>query len=49
MRKPDIIMINGRAYSWRAVLELCLEQIEAWKAARPSVPSIAWLPPLRKP
>jgi len=35
MRKPDTIIIGGRAYSWRAILEIRRQQVEAWKAARP--------------
>ena len=40
MRKPDIIVIEGRAYSWRRVLELRRDQIEAWKAAQPQQPAL---------
>lgn len=36
MKVPDIIMIGGRAYSWRAILEIRRQQIEAWRAARPA-------------
>ncbi len=35
MKRPDTIMIEGRAYSWRAILELRRAQIQAWKAAQP--------------
>ena len=34
MKRPDTIMIEGRAYSWRKILELRRAQIEAWKAAQ---------------
>jgi len=40
MRKPDIIVIEGRAHSWRRILELRSEQIEAWKAAQPRQPAL---------
>lgn len=40
MRRPDTIAIGGRAYSWRAVLELRRAQLEAWEAARPSQPAL---------
>lgn len=49
MRKPDTIMIDGRVYSWRAVLELRREQIEAWKAARPVQPALFDLKCDRRP
>ncbi len=49
MRKPDTIMIDGRAYSWRAVLELRRAQIEAWKAARPVQPALFELKCDRRP
>jgi len=35
MRRPDTVIIGGRAYSWRAILEARRAQIEAWKAAQP--------------
>lgn len=35
MRKPDTIIVDGRAYSWRRLVELRRQQIEAWRAARP--------------
>ena len=35
MKRPDVIMIEGRAYSWRAISELRQAQLEAWKAAQP--------------
>ena len=38
MTPPDIIMIDGRAYSWRRLCEIRRRQIEAWKATRPQQP-----------
>lgn len=35
MKAPDTIMIEGRAYSWRAILELRRNQIVAWRKAQP--------------
>ena len=35
MKKPDTIIIGGRAYSWLAILDIRRQQIEAWKAAQP--------------
>jgi hypothetical protein len=40
MKRPDIIIIEGRAYSWRVILELRRQQIEAWKAAQPQQPAL---------
>lgn len=40
MKRPDTIIIEGRAYSWRVILELRRAQIEAWKAARPNQPAL---------
>ena len=40
MKRPDTIMIEGRAYSWRAILELRRAQLEAWKAAQPTQPAL---------
>jgi hypothetical protein len=42
-------MIEGRAYSWRAILELRREQLEAWKAARPEQPALFDLKDDRRP
>jgi hypothetical protein len=30
--KPDIIVVDGRAFSWRRLCELRRQQLEAWKA-----------------
>jgi hypothetical protein len=35
MKRPDTIIIAGRAYSWRAILEARREQLAAWQAAQP--------------
>jgi len=35
MTVPDIIMIDGRAYSWRQLCERRRRQLEEWKAKRP--------------
>jgi len=40
MKRPDMITIEGRAYSWRAILEARRAQIEAWKAAQPQQPAL---------
>jgi hypothetical protein len=38
MKAPDTIIIEGRAYSWKRLLELRCDQLEAWKAAQPRQP-----------
>lgn len=38
MTSPDVIVIDGRAYSWRALCALRREQLAAWKAAYPAQP-----------
>jgi hypothetical protein len=30
--KPDIILVDGHALSWRRLIELRRRQLEAWKA-----------------
>ena len=40
MSRPDNIIIDGRAYRWRDIVELRRQQLEAWKAARPEQPAL---------
>ena len=40
MKRPDTIMIEGRAYSWRASSRRAATQLEAWKAAQPRQPAL---------
>ena len=40
MSRPDKIVIDGRAYRWRDIVELRRQQLEAWKAARPEQPAL---------
>ena len=40
MSRPDTIVIEGRAYRWRDILEMRRQQIAAWKAARPDQPAL---------
>jgi len=40
MSPPDIIMIDGRAYSWRQLCECRRKQLEEWKARRPQQPAL---------
>ena len=39
-KRPDTIIIEGRAYSWRAILALRRAQIEAWMAAHSQQPAL---------
>lgn len=49
MKAPDTIMIEGCAYSWRAVLELRRKQIAAWKKGQPAQPALFDLKDDRRP
>lgn len=40
MARPDTILIDGRAYSWRALRELRRQQLEAWRAAQAEQPAL---------
>lgn len=40
MKAPDTIIIEGRAYPWRAILKLRRAQLEAWRAAQPEQPAL---------
>ena len=40
MKAPDTIVIDGRAYSWRALCEQRRAQLEAWKATLPQQPAL---------
>ncbi len=40
MSRPDKIVIDGRAYRWRDIVELRRQQLEAWKTARPEQPAL---------
>lgn len=34
MRKPDTLVIDGRAYSWQRICELRRIQLDAWRKAQ---------------
>jgi hypothetical protein len=38
--KPDSIRLDGRAYSWRALVEARRRQLEAWRAAQGAQPAL---------
>jgi hypothetical protein len=33
MAKPDILIVDGHAFSWQRLMELRRQQLEAWKTA----------------
>jgi hypothetical protein len=49
MKAPDTIVIEGRAYSWRVILEARRAQIEGWKAAQPKQAALFQLIDDRRP
>ena len=40
MARPDIIVIDGRAYSWRALVEARKAQLEARRKAQDAQPAL---------
>lgn len=40
MRRPDTIVIEGRAYSWRALVALRKAQLDAWRKAQGEQPAL---------
>jgi hypothetical protein len=36
MARPDTIVVEGRAYSWRALVALRKAQLEAWRGPAPA-------------
>ena len=40
MRRPDTIIIDGRAYSWRVLVEQRKAQLEAWRKAQGAQPAL---------
>jgi hypothetical protein len=40
MRRPDTIVIEGRAYSWRALVDARKAQLEAWRKAQGAQPAL---------
>lgn len=40
MSRPDTLIIDGRTYRWRDIVELRRQQIAAWKASRPEQPAL---------
>jgi len=40
MVRPDTIVIEGRAYSWRALVALRKAQLDAWRKAQGEQPAL---------
>lgn len=38
MKRPDTLIVDGHAFSWKRLCELRKAQLEAWRAAQPSQP-----------
>ena len=49
MKTPGHIVIEGRAYSWKAILELRRTQLEEWQTAQPKQPALFELKDDRRP
>jgi hypothetical protein len=40
MTKPDILIVDGHAFSWQRLCELRREQLEAWKKSEARQPAL---------
>lgn len=40
MKPPDILIVDGHAFSWRRLCELRRRQVEDWRKARPEQPAL---------
>jgi hypothetical protein len=49
MKTPDRIVIEGRAYTWKTILELRRAQLEEWQAAQPKQPALFEMKHDRRP
>lgn len=49
MKASDTIIIEGRALSWRVLLELRRAQLDAWRKAQPKQPALFDLKEDRRP
>jgi hypothetical protein len=38
--KPATLIVDGHAFSWQRLCDLRRQQLEAWKASRPSQPAL---------
>ncbi|GLS35744.1 hypothetical protein GCM10010869_13330 [Mesorhizobium tianshanense] len=49
MKRPETIIIGGRAYNRRVILDMRRQQLDAWKAAQPEQPALFALKQDRRP
>ena len=40
MAKPDVLIVDGHAFSWRRLVDLRRAQLEAWQAAEARQPAL---------
>jgi hypothetical protein len=40
MAKPDILIVDGHAFSWQRLCELRREQLEAWRLSQMRQPTL---------
>jgi hypothetical protein len=40
MAKPDILIVDGHAFSWQRLCELRKQQLEAWRLSQPQQPTL---------
>ncbi len=40
MAKPDILIVDGHAFSWQRLCELRRQQLEAWKKSEARQPAL---------
>jgi hypothetical protein len=40
MAKPDMLIVDGHAFSWRRLCDLRQKQLEAWKKAEGKQPAL---------
>ena len=49
MKAPDRIVIEGRAYSWKNIIDLRRAQLEEWQALQPKQPALFEMKHDRRP
>jgi hypothetical protein len=40
MAKPNMLIVDGHAYSWQRLVELRRQQLEAWRGAQAEQPAL---------
>ncbi|MEZ0018212.1 hypothetical protein [Sinorhizobium fredii] len=49
MKRPDVVVIDGRAYRWRDLVKLRKAQLDAWRAEHARQPALFPLRDDRRP